>query len=226
MAYVLEEYYNTDPNTYGAFKDPVEYGQTFTSVAGFTITRVKLWMYRLTDGSTGTTLTVGIRATSGSAPTGANLVETTMAVDDITTDSNGAWYTFDFSSGLSLSAGVKYAIVCTDNGDRTIRWRSDSTSPSYAGGTAWFTGGGPIARDQMFETYSGNDISYVDAEVGITGSGSLSATALVIGTIDASATIIGSGSVSAYAAANVRPPSGSKTRLVVAGNNQIWIEDV
>ncbi len=156
MAYVLEEYLNEGDNSYGSFGSDVEYGQTFTDADGFTITRVRLLLYRGATGTAGT-LTVGIRATSSGNPTGANLVSDSMAVNDLTTNTAGAWYTFDFSPGLSLTAATMYGIVCTNSNARTVYWRTDTTSPPYAGGTAWTSSAGKLLRDQMFETYSGSE---------------------------------------------------------------------
>jgi len=135
-------------------------GQTFLAPSNVpSVIYAKLKLYR--TGSPGT-ITVGIRATSGGIPVGADLDSGTLDGNTLTTDTAGAWYTINFSGNLSLTGGVTYALVVSaPSGDaaNTVKTRVDSTVLSYTDGT-YVTSGDSGASwaadsfiDMMFEVY-------------------------------------------------------------------------
>jgi hypothetical protein len=126
--------------------------QTFTATSAHNVTSVKLLLNNA-DG----TLTVSIRATSGGAPSGADLASGTFDTSGLSASST--WETITMGTPCNLTSGAVYAIVCRSTSDYT-RWRSD-TEQGYAGGatitstnpvlgTNW---NAPAAYDQMFEIW-------------------------------------------------------------------------
>ena len=114
-------------------------GQTFTPSVTGQMTRADINLF--CSGCTGTTpnLTLSLRATSGGLPTGADLASAT-----VTGFSSGAavFYTANFSSPPTLTAGTQYALVIrpTANpspGTYALTRSGTSTAGSsvYAGGT-------------------------------------------------------------------------------------------
>lgn len=133
----LYEYYNTgDDSAFNNRSDGLgNWGaQTFTPTISHKITSVKLKLYRV--GLPGT-LTVSIRATSGGAPVGADLVSGTTDGDTLTTDTAGEWREITLGAGYNLVAGAKYAILHRGFGaaGNIPYWREDSSSPTYASGS-------------------------------------------------------------------------------------------
>ena len=83
-------------------------GQTFTPALTGQLTRVDINLF--CAGCTGTTpnLTLSIRATAGGLPTGADLVSGTIPGFN---NGASAYYTVNFGSPITLTAGTMYAIV-------------------------------------------------------------------------------------------------------------------
>ena len=114
-------------------------GQTFTPAVTGQLTRADINLF--CSGCTGTTpnLTLSLRATSGGLPTGADLASAT-----ITGFSSGAavFYTANFSSPPTLTAGTQYALVIRPTvnpspGTYALTRSGTSTlgADVYAGGT-------------------------------------------------------------------------------------------
>jgi len=102
------EYYNTGDDSVGMAYSNYWVAQTFTvGATGHTVTSVKLLLCRA--GSPGT-VTVSIRATDGTHPTGTDLTSGTIDGNSLTTNSAGAWYEIVLTE-YPLSANTKYAIV-------------------------------------------------------------------------------------------------------------------
>lgn len=161
---------NTSVTSSGFSFDNVNWaGQTFVPAVSGKLMRVDLALF--CSGCTGTTsnITVSIRATSGSVPTGADLAVTTAGFST----SEGGYFSATFSSPPTLTAGTKYAIVfraansisagtyaffcsCSSNG-------SSGTNPYTAGqfvtssnsGGAWSADTTAGGRDAGFRTYMG-----------------------------------------------------------------------
>lgn len=133
--------------------------QSFTPSLAHTITKVSLYLQRV-EGSNGDVV-VSIKATDvDGKPTGSVLCS--KALDAINIGTSYAWIDFIFSSPADLAANTKYAILITyllGNSTRHIHWRTDATSPTYAGGSYGFSNNAgstwtlDTSRDMMFEEY-------------------------------------------------------------------------
>ena len=139
-------------------------GQTFTPAVTGKLTRVDLDLF--CSGCTGTTsnITVSVRATNGSVPTGADLAVATIPAFS---SGNGGYFSANFSTPASLTAGVRYAIVfraassispgsyayvcsCTSNSNPYPNGQRITSSNS---GTSWSTDNTAGGRDLGFVTY-------------------------------------------------------------------------
>jgi len=156
----LQDYYNTgDDQGYGLYGATWQ-AQTFTASSSYTITSVKLLLYRY--GNPGT-ITVSIRATTSGAPSGADLCSGTTDGNTLPTGSPYEWREITFGAGTPLTSGTKYAIVARAAGttsDNSGKWRVDTTDPTYTNGSDWYStnSGGNWTEistaDHLFETYS------------------------------------------------------------------------
>ena len=158
----LYEYYNSGNDSYNAVYGNIWCGQSFTTVASFSISSVKLFLNRTGDPGT---ITVSIKATSGGLPTDDDLCSGTISGSSITYNPVGAWYEITFSSPYTLDAETKYAIIVRTSASfpNILYWHYDHTSPTYAGGSYHFSANGGSSwsantgTDFMFETW-GNPI--------------------------------------------------------------------
>jgi hypothetical protein len=169
------EYYETgdDDNSGGAWAS-YKLCQTFTPSTSFTMTSVKLLLYK-TQATTGPGIvTCGIYATTGSPayPMGSALTSGTTNGNTLPTGSPYEWRQIDFSSGYSLNANTTYAIVIQASGGNSgnaVWWRCDASSPTYSNGMygrsassgAWGTSYMDNTKDDLFQTY-GNGTEYND----------------------------------------------------------------
>jgi internalin A len=112
--------------------------QTFTPSTSHTLNMVSLYLYK--QGAPDYTVTIGIYAVGANhKPTGSPLCTTTFAASLLTTTAN--WYTFTFSSGCPVSAGVEYAIVLSGDGGNSsnrvvVRV---NTAGGYSGGVRGYS---------------------------------------------------------------------------------------
>jgi hypothetical protein len=157
-----DEYYNTgDDDDGGGAWASFKLCQTFNSSTSFSITSVKLLLYRTGSALPYATATVGIYATTGSPPypNGSALT----SASGITLTGTAAWYEITLAA-YTLNAGTTYAIVISGSGGNSgnaVYWRCDTTSPTYANGMygrslssgAWGTGQMNGAIDNMFEVW-------------------------------------------------------------------------
>ena len=124
----------------------------FTASQSYTITSVKLWMFR--TGTPGT-LTVSIRETTANVPSGADKASGTFAGNDLLT-TPGKKEEITFAAGYSLVSGTKYAIVCRCAAAsvywaRGLSYASDGGRCTSANaGVAW---GAESVVDMVFETW-------------------------------------------------------------------------
>jgi hypothetical protein len=214
MAYTLQDSYAITATYAGDSLGTTRWRfQSFTTGSAYTISRVKLKMYK-TAGATIGTITVGIRATGSGLPTGSDLCSGTFAGDDITATTSGAAeeITFDMTVPTALDTGTKYAIVVrapSSTANTSLNVLVDSSSPAYTGGNNGYSENSGSswtaqALDWGFETYSGASVTYVDMAVTIIGSGSLAAT---------------------ISRTSVAAPLVGRQRIVVCGKDQVWFED-
>ena len=233
MAYNLEQYYDT-----GADQATTTYGtwwssQTFTTVGAFNLSRVSALLYR--HGTPVGNVTVNIFNTTAGKPSGESLGSSSVVAATLTTDTDGLWYNFDFSSPVALNAATQYAIVITvpsGNSSNYVKWLNDYTSATYAdgdmvtsldGGATWSIKAG---KDYMFRTYSSTGVFYVDMAATGGGTGGGSATLIADVVIDMVATGGGAGGGSAALLSHVKLNGLDLTnQIVVTGNDQLWYED-
>ncbi len=160
------EYYITGDDGFGQIlsvdlvDDQYWAAQTFTPAISHTITNVNLLLYRANSPGT---ITVSIKATAAGVPSGADLISGTTDGNTLTTNTAGEWRTISLGSGISLTSGTQYAIVVREAGGTIqdiVRWRSDNSSPGYAGGSyvtsadSGSTWTANTSRDFMFEEWS------------------------------------------------------------------------
>ncbi|NTW31368.1 MAG: LamG domain-containing protein [Bacteroidetes bacterium] len=124
--------------------------QTFTTTSAYTITSVKLHIYRL--GNPGN-CTISIRATDvNGKPTGSDLTSTTFNGNSLTTSDVETEITF---TPVSLSASTMYAIVARAiSGDGSNILKLSFSYNTYSGGTmATSTDGGVLASNWTLNNY-------------------------------------------------------------------------
>ncbi len=142
-------------------------GQSFTPQLSYTITSVKLNMYKI--GSPGT-LTVYIKATDGAGkPTSSVLASGTYNANTITDGHPPEWIEISLGAGVLLTSGIKYALyykLSNPDVNNSTRHTADETSPTYTGGSfISSTDGGSswtvsASVDLLFETWGNASSAY------------------------------------------------------------------
>ncbi len=110
-------------------------GQSFTPSIAHKITSVKLLLRRVLFPGI---VTVSIRATAFSVPTGPDLCSGTFDGNTLTTDGAGEWKEIIFDIHPPLIPFTMYAkVIRAINGDgsNNLRWRDDNSLPTYLGGS-------------------------------------------------------------------------------------------
>jgi hypothetical protein len=177
--------------------------QAFTASSDYNISSVQLYLYR---SGTLTSATVEIQETTGGLPNGSTIVSKTIVGSVIPTSLG--WVEFAFATTPSLTNGVTYAIVLSIIGS------SDFVVWNYN-----YVGGGDLGN-----SYSDELGWYVFPDI-ISPYQVYGDTASVY--IDLAGTIAGVGAVTGiltkkFTNSNV----ATNSRLVAAGSNQVWIEDI
>ena len=133
---VFENYVINDDSENAMFG--VNWGaQLFTPSTAHTITKVRLLLRRQGASGTPGTITVSIRNTTNNRPSGGDLASGFSDGNTLTTNGAGEWREITFGGGTDLVANTRYAIIVrVTSGDtnNSLRWRDDSSSPTYAGG--------------------------------------------------------------------------------------------
>lgn len=139
MADTLYQNYTTGHNAFlnvfGAFWK----AQTFTPSISHNITRIVLRVYRVGDPGE---ITIAITNTTAGKPSGADLASGTAPTNAYTVEANGEWRTITLDTFPAVTASTQYAIVVKALGGdsaNAIKWRLDSTSPTYSGGAKVFS---------------------------------------------------------------------------------------
>ena len=157
----LQDYFNTGENHESVMRPSAWRSQSFTTSIPYTISSVKLLIYRTAFGNDGV-VTVSIRATNGShKPFGANLASGTFTRDTLTTNSGGEWKEIVFGTPYALSIGTQYSIILSSAvgaGDvywlrvlEAVQYPTGKPSQSSDAGVTWST---PATLwDMMFETW-------------------------------------------------------------------------
>jgi len=167
----VDQQYNTGDDGYKYTTATYWEAQTFTSVATHKLRFVRLKLYRAgTPGS----CTISIKAVDGSGhPTGLDLAQAIFDGNTLTEDTNGHWYRIDFPTPTDVTGGTQYAIVVRSAGS-SLRWRCDTTSPTYTGGRREYSTNGGTSWtsdanvDFMFEEYGAtNDMTLLPATLAV-----------------------------------------------------------
>lgn len=134
-------------------------GQSLKPISSCDIYVFKMKLWR--EGSPGT-VTLCLADLDGSGlPTGPNVSEATFDGNAITPTSPGQWYEIEID-GAHLVPGTKVGlyIKAPDGGwENWIRWRSDTTSPTYPDGNYFYSSNGGSSwnnvtgQDLMFELW-------------------------------------------------------------------------
>lgn len=168
------ESYTTNDDAYTPIYAYVWEAQTFTvTPESHTVSAVKLRIFRE---STPGTVTVSIQAVGDDGkPDGVDLTSATIDGNAISTSTSGVFYVFNFTSAVSLDYDEVYAVVVRAVAGTTdaicIDWRWDATTPTYAGGSRFYSADGgaswtaDTAKDFMFEVYGEPLIDVYGAQV-------------------------------------------------------------
>ena len=238
MAVLKDNYQGSPPPSADVVCDAIAdwAGQTFTASSTYTVTTLKLFLKKDSGGNCGT-ITASIKAVNVGTgkPEGGDLASGTYAGASLST--NYGWITFDLGAGVELTEGTDYAVVVRADAAGVSPNRllvAIDSAPVYEGerffstnsGGAW---NGPFTSDLFFEAYAEG----VYADMAGTGGGIGGGSAALGKTnmADMIATGGGTGGGSAALLVSGFPASKAGTsfiykRLVVAGNDKIYYEDI
>jgi hypothetical protein len=202
-----QDYYDTIGENGYSPDDSQAVAQTFAASSNYSLSSIKLYLDRV---ESMTSITVQLQATTDGAPNGTDLASKTVAGSAIPT--TAAWVEFTFTTPVSVTEGVVYAIVLSVVGaGGWIDWYYPYPA-DYAGGTDWWFNADAEEWqiydpdvDFMFETYGEGGSIYIDLAGTVSGAGTITGVLTKKFTNNNTAT---------------------KSRLVAAGSNQIWIEDI
>jgi len=163
MAYSVKDNFETLISTGVAMLAAWSRAQTFTASSTYTATAVSV---NCSVFSQPGTFTGGIYATDGGGkPTGVALATFSIVITAETT--SPTWSTIStLSPSISLTSGVKYALVIDGTADEIFYWYTDDDSSvdRYAGGepfvdlgagAGWVARSSPNQTDHSFRVYSG-----------------------------------------------------------------------
>lgn len=138
MAGATKEYYTlSDDGSSTAYGVNWLAQSTANLTSSYTVTSISVKMYRV---NLPDTATVALRTSGGgnNLPTGANLAAGTIDANTlVTTGGDGEWYEVAISPAVAVTSGNSYAVLLyatTANATDYMRWRSDTTSPTYSNG--------------------------------------------------------------------------------------------
>lgn len=170
------------------------------------------------------TFKVSVQGVNGDQlPDGSEIASGTVNANDWTTDAAGIWYTITLDSPVVLTGNIMYALVFTtpdapDGEPDQAMLRSHNVDGAYASGhyCSWARGGSSwskdTAKDFYFEEWSASTkFQYYDSG-GTTWNG-LFADGRYAQTFTPLAGV-------------ALIPVATYKRLVAAGNNEIWYEDI
>lgn len=137
---------------------PANCGQSFQIPADATVCGFSLYGGKGTVGTQPGTFEVEILS---GAYDGGTVIATTgvLSSDLMAAWTSPAWYKFEFTTPVALTAGVTYYLKCKQLSGSTndvIRWAVDTTSPTYSEGTAYRNNvvlGTGTDRDRLFRIH-------------------------------------------------------------------------
>lgn len=232
------------------------YCQTFLAGSNYDVSQVAFYMWKQNANDANVFYCYLYALDGSNKPTGSALASGQITLASVPNGIGSKdWVTIAFASSYSLTSGTSYGLVtyCPDADYTDVAVQVDS-NVKYTNGLQWYSSDGTNwadnSRDQYFRTYE-ESFTYVDVSANIDGSGDITGTASVSDVIDASAGLSGSGSIvgtsslttyidvsaSIIGAGSIIGTSTktlewqnenfiSVRRLVVAGNDSIWYEDV
>lgn len=226
----LREFYNTGDDIWITPSVANWYAMTWTTTAAYSITSVKLKLYR--GGTPPANVIVSIRDTVAGKPSGGDLTSGSIAGVGLT--GNPGIFEEILLTPYDLEDAKKYAIVVRCD-TVSCSWRIDNSSPSYGGGNGVFSNNSGSSwttktYDMMFEVYGSNGqfselsgtiaaVSVVEnADLDLITWSNLSGTIAAVSTVGPSSlgsTIVELDIATAYI-----------KRLVVAGSNKLYYEDI
>lgn len=223
----LREFYNTGDDIWITPAVTDWYAMTWTTTAAYSITSVKLKIYR--GGTPPANVIVSIRDTVAGKPSGGDLTSGSIAGVGLT--GNPGIFEEILLTPYDLEDATKYAIVVRCD-TVSCGWRIDNSSPSYGGGNGVFSNNSGSSwttktYDMMFEVYGSNgqfsELSGTIAAVSVVENADLDLITWsnLSGTIAATSTV-GPSSLGSVIVGIT--PGVTTKRIVAVGNNQLWYE--
>lgn len=160
----IQQYYDSGDNT--QIKITTDAGQstpaqTFTPLENFALASVRLKLYRTNLADSNHDVKVRVYQCDGDGHPLTYLGPSDAILDSsITTDTDGEWAQFDFSTPINLVANIKYSLSILIGTGLNLYWREDSVAATYGRGNVEQRSGGvwsatPAGADLLFETWSG-----------------------------------------------------------------------
>jgi len=202
----LQDFYNPGDTEFfeSVFVAPNALAQTFTSSSAYSATSIKVLVSRQT--SSAMNVTLELQETTAGEPNGSVIASKILTVSSFS--ETPGFVEFVFTSPVALLDGTVYAIVITqDTEDNAVQWHYPFPS-DYANGAALVYDGeawSDLGIDFQFEVYGDGGSAFEDMEATIPSTGTVSATL-----------------TKKFINNNI----ATNTRLVAAGANSVWIEDV
>lgn len=168
--YYHEQYVNNENTAYILY-DVYYEGQTFTPLLNNTVVGVDFKLYKTGSGCGNVTLK--LYAVDGSGHPTGSVLATSSAVDSsaFTTDTDGEWITFTFTSSYTCVAGTEYALVLEPAGgdpSNTVRVIADQADCTYEQGARLFSSDSGSSwsyltgADMLFRTIVEQDYTLLD----------------------------------------------------------------
>jgi hypothetical protein len=129
------DYYKTGDDAGYPVRGAFWLAQTFTASDNYTLSSIRLKLYRINLPGTAT---ISLKATTAGKPSGADLATATFDGNTLPINEGGTWLEYEFDSAAALTSGTVYALVLrAPSGSliNTVRWRADVSSPAYTGGS-------------------------------------------------------------------------------------------
>jgi len=124
-------------------------GQSFIIPSNSSVTSISI------SGSAGASASGTTRfSIHSTSMTGTELAGKTITTSTLSAYGSPAWNEITFDSPVNLTGGVTYylkALSLTGSAADELRWSTDTTSPSYASGGAWYATTG----DTLWVDYAG-----------------------------------------------------------------------
>jgi hypothetical protein len=130
------EAYTAGEDSSAGGSETIWLAQLFTPAVAHKITSVDVKVFKSAGGPYANII-LAIRNSTGTNPSGGDLVSASIAGSSLPTGSPGALVEWFFSTGIDLQAGVTYAIVMREDAVSlgSFSWRVNTDLGAYAGGS-------------------------------------------------------------------------------------------